>query len=147
MNLGELFFSWHGGIARMRYFLASLTLAAASILLAVLITAIIAVVAVGTNSAELPVSNLHTALVLLPSCGLFLYSGTVLMIKRLHDIGLSGFHVLWIYGLGIMGSAFNNPSDGALFIVGFILSIVQLFAGLWLLLMPGQSSNYTHAFE
>tara|TARA_B100000929_G_C15386487_1_gene379693 strand:- start:242 stop:784 length:543 start_codon:yes stop_codon:yes gene_type:complete len=148
MNLGELFFSWRGEISRMPYFLASLGLWFAMMVVLIVVAVTVFGSAAMSNTAEAFMGSLAIFLVvLIPLFCLWMYCGTVLIIKRLHDIGLSGLHVLWIYGLGFFASAFSISDTLLLTMISLLFSIAQLCAYLWLLFMPGQSSNYAHAFE
>src|SRR4051794_23105318 len=52
-----------------------------------------------------------------------------LTVKRLHDMGLSGLHTIWIVGLGIVanGTGLN----------GLLFNIVAFCAILWCFIVPG----------
>ena len=67
-----------------------------------------------------------------------LWIGVALMVKRLHDIGLSGLHAVWIVVL--LGSpAWYGETD-----VGRILMVAAFAAVAWLLLTPGQGDANTY---
>lgn len=57
-----------------------------------------------------------------------------LQIKRLHDLGFSGLHMIWIAAIGALSSALSqaNPT------ISIILGFGSLCVWLWLLFAPGQ---------
>lgn len=67
-----------------------------------------------------------------------MWTGIALSVKRLHDLGLSGAHLIWIYGIDIalQGVASNGEmsSPG----ITLVLALLALGVKLCLLLAPGQ---------
>lgn len=62
------------------------------------------------------------------------YVVVVLMAKRLHDLGVTAWHVLWIVGTWIMALAsIGSGSD----MVALVLCLALALIACWLLLVPG----------
>ena len=80
-------------------------------------------------------------------CG---WMGLALTIKRLHDLGLSGYHMIWIFGLSVVAGQLGSPtsseaigilsglSSGTIGILSSLASLASLIVTLWLLFAPGQ---------
>jgi uncharacterized membrane protein YhaH (DUF805 family) len=59
--------------------------------------------------------------------------GTVsLFVRRLHDLGLSGYHVVWVVAVQICSTVLSNGPPKVV-LMGLPLALV----GLWLMLWPG----------
>jgi uncharacterized membrane protein YhaH (DUF805 family) len=80
-------------------------------------------------------------------CLLFVLGGTSFIvshlsfaIRRLHDIGLSGWHMLWIVGVNLAANAINNSTDS----VGMaaLLSLMAIAPYLWLTFYEGGYPEY-----
>lgn len=77
------------------------------------------------------------------SLSIYLYAMLILCVKRLHDINLSGWHVIWIWALGSTALAFQtyNPK------IAFVLAFFNSFAALMLFLVPGTIGPNKFGFE
>jgi uncharacterized membrane protein YhaH (DUF805 family) len=79
-----------------------------------------------------------------PASVVLLWGGTVLTMKRLHDLGLSGVHVIWIWLINIAAGELITLSP----VLSILLGLVALGISLSLLFAPGQpypnqyGSNY-----
>ena len=92
-GIKENFFQWHGRLNRLRYLKRLLALLGISVVLYIVM--MVFVILVGDNTMQMDESaangifGLFTLL-----CLPITVSSYMLMIRRLHDIGLSGFYVL-----------------------------------------------------
>jgi uncharacterized membrane protein YhaH (DUF805 family) len=152
MNLVELFFSWRGEISRLPFVLANVGM---SFVLGMVILMIIFLTMgsamMGGSPEGIGGSILIGLGLTIPLILLSIYCSTVLMIKRLHDIGTTGLHVIWIYGLGFASAiAGVFVESSAMVAISLMLSIAQLVAYLWLIFMPGNGvgrAYYKDVFE
>lgn len=124
------FFDFHGRMARLPYFGYSL-LAALFLFISIMVG--ILVVAGGDGAG---VGVLLGGLVVLVGFGFGLTASVAITIKRLHDIGLTGLHCIWIYMISLAGGAF--PSDS---VMGVLANVAAIGVGLWLLFAPGQKAD------
>jgi len=127
--MGQLLFGFSGRLPRLRYFLLSL---------------IPAILAFGTGiilavDFASGLAGIHEP-ALIACAALFLLAGIVglsLTVRRLHDLGLTGWWILaiWIVPSAIEAGAVqlaNNPQLGST-----LSSATALVIGLWLWLAPG----------
>jgi uncharacterized membrane protein YhaH (DUF805 family) len=70
---------------------------------------------------------------LLASC----WSGAVVAIKRLHDLGHSGLWTIPIYGLSLATSGLSKPAPT----VSLVLAVVQFCILLYLVFAPGMEDD------
>ena len=56
-----------------------------------------------------------------------------LLVRRLHDIGLSGYHAIWVAVTQVLSTALSYGSDLAV-----LASVPFAAVGLWLTFWPGQ---------
>lgn len=132
MDLVELLFKPQGRIARLPYFLSSIAIL---VVFAVIIVIAFVFTAGALYAGFAAMGLIGIALFFGVVCALF-YVSTVLTIKRLHDMGLIGWHAAWIMGASLVGSSLNRPhGDPSLF--GLLCSLVSFGATLWLLFKPG----------
>jgi uncharacterized membrane protein YhaH (DUF805 family) len=64
------------------------------------------------------------------------WGGIVLTIKRLHDIGLSGVHSIWMWLINIAAGALAVISP----VLSILFSLATLGVTLWLFFAPSQPS-------
>lgn len=74
---------------------------------------------------------------------IYLYVMLILCVKRLHDMNLSGWHVIWIWALGSTALAFQtyNPK------IAVILAFFNSFSALMLFLVPGSAGANKFGFD
>lgn len=75
------------------------------------------------------------AITFLMFVAMYMYVAVVTMSKRLHDLGLSGWHSAWIIAVWIFSNGTSETNPG---VVAIMLSMVSLLVGLWLIFAPGQ---------
>jgi uncharacterized membrane protein YhaH (DUF805 family) len=125
MTLAQILFGFDGRLARLAYFryqlmggsFAALALVPAYLLLLAFVPlGIAAFAAVGAA---------------------VIWMSAAIVVKRLHDIGLSGWHAVWVLvlGLGSFGTSRVNVA------IGTLLFVVSALVGLWLLFMPGERDD------
>lgn len=128
----------------MPYFLCGLLIVAVcGTLLAICAFSVLASVFTGdpASTVGMGVLSLLAALAILL---VYLYCGAVLTIKRLHDLGRSGWHLLWIFATGMLGGIDTTDVSAMVGFVSTMSLVVWLGAGLWLLFAPGdlESNEY-----
>ena len=127
--MGQLLFGFSGRLPRLRYFLLSLIPAIVAFL-----TGIILAMNAGAGRVLFSQPLLVGCILLFVLVGIV---GLSLTVRRLHDLGLSGW---WILAIWIVPSAVeyaavrlvNNPQLGST-----LSSVIALLIGLWLWLAPG----------
>lgn len=66
-----------------------------------------------------------------------LWANLALSVKRLHDMGYSGLHLIWIYliqyGAGSIGAVDQTA--------GVIASLISIGLGMWMLCAPGDRDD------
>ena len=127
--MGQLLLGFGGRLPRLRYFLLSLIPAIVAFL-----TGIILAMNSGAGLAVFSVPLLVGCAVLFVLVGIV---GLSLTVRRLHDLGLSGWWILaiWFVPAALEAAAvqlINNPQLGST-----LSSVVALAIGLWLWLAPG----------
>lgn len=147
MNPFSMIFAPGGRIARVPYFLC---------LLGMVVTACVAVWLVvfsailGTMGGHVDASGhvdpsslmavgAMSILFMLAVWGVMMYASINLAVKRLHDLGVSGFVVLWLYGANFLGSVLTLTHTfigSAIYMLTILASFVF---GLWLLFAPGEA--------
>lgn len=65
-----------------------------------------------------------------------IYAGTTILIRRLHDLGLSGRHAIWIMMLNVVSQVLLTAAPP----LGLLLSIGAIGVTLWLLFAPGEKA-------
>lgn len=131
MNVFEVLFTAQGRIGRMAYLGYSLLNIAAMVALA------IAAAGLWQGGAG-PHAMLGVAIAAVAILGA-MWSGICLTVKRLHDLGLTGMHVIWILALEFaskgMGPAMDSP------VLAATLSVITAGIGVGLLICPGNVSE------
>lgn len=141
MNLFKLYFSWKDEISRLPYFLAYLALSALfCFVVGGSFVVLIILGFVSGSSIAFAGSFLIWAMFMLPLFLLYYFCCAVLVVKRLHDIGLSGKHIFWIYGMGFVSGFFSIFDNIIAQIIYVLLGLAQLGVFLWLLFKPGEFS-------
>lgn len=127
MSLTDIFFRLEGRLGRLSYLGYSL--------LATLAAALLIVLGFGIISMNNPAGALGLVPIFLGVMGLF-WSHLALTVKRLHDIGLSGLHMVWIWGIDLLPGIFSaQPS------LAMVLNVLSILVGLWVLLTPGEKRD------
>jgi uncharacterized membrane protein YhaH (DUF805 family) len=67
-----------------------------------------------------------------------LVSAVILTIKRLHDLGHSGWHVIWII---VLTTGTSSSSARHVSVVSVVLDIIGVCVSLWLLFDPGDPAT------
>jgi uncharacterized membrane protein YhaH (DUF805 family) len=123
----ERYFSFHGRLARLPFFIRSIYLSIAS---TVLMIASIPLFANGSRILWWAGLVVVIAAIAVPALG-----EISLTVRRLHDLGLSGYHAIWVAAADAAGTILSyDNSDLALYV-----SLPLLAIGLWLLFWPGQA--------
>ena len=92
-GIKENFFQWHGRLNRLRYLKRLLALLGISVVLYIVM--MVFVILVGDNTMQMDESTANGIFGLFTLlCLPITVSSYMLMIRRLHDIGLSGFFIL-----------------------------------------------------
>jgi uncharacterized membrane protein YhaH (DUF805 family) len=121
----ERYFSFEGRLARIPFFVRNMYL---GIALGIGIVAGVPLISRGGALWYVGV------LVILGALALALWSQVTLVVRRLHDMGFSGYHVIWI-GVGeVLSTGLSYGSD-----VAVLLSLPFLLVSLGLLFWPGKS--------
>jgi uncharacterized membrane protein YhaH (DUF805 family) len=129
-RLFNRYFSFEGRLARLAYFLRSLWLGIAAALIFL------------TSVPLFIVGGFLWWVGLLDAVAcfcLFAVSAASIIVRRLHDIGLSSYHAIWVVPAQVIPSvvpriAWKSPADGLL---PFIFELPLVLIGLWLLFWPG----------
>jgi uncharacterized membrane protein YhaH (DUF805 family) len=125
MSLPRAMFSFNGRLARLPFFGYCVLL----LFLCFLIGAAAAMI-----GPESRAGGAVLGLVLLATLVVVISCGLALTIKRLHDMGLTGTHAIWIYGLNVASLAVG-PALSVL----FDIAVGGVF--LWLCLGAGQAQS------
>ncbi|MEK0084369.1 DUF805 domain-containing protein [Benzoatithermus flavus] len=132
MDLTTALFSLNGRLSRLAYFgYGSLAWAIGAVL--------IVVGAVGLAATD----SGHGAqaiglLLVLSAVGFIFWTSIAIAAKRLHDLGLSALNLVWICLLDGVCSGISEVARPSEPVLAFVLSLVPLGVGLWLLFAPGQ---------
>lgn len=117
-------FSYQGRLARLPYFLLSLGIGIAAALL----------VAAGGILLERG-HALPGWLLWLIALVLVFGAGSAIVVRRPHDLGQPGGHVVWLLILTVLAGAIDHSQTAALIALNVLLAL----AGLALVLLPGQA--------
>lgn len=124
----ERYFSFDGRLPRLPLFIRNIYVSLAA---AVLIVASIPLFSHGSRPLWwLGVAFLAIAMT---ACAVSLVS---LMVRRLHDLGLSGYHAIWVGVAQLLSTALSYGSDAAV-----LASLPLALIGLWLTFWPGQKAD------
>ncbi|MBI1203075.1 MAG: DUF805 domain-containing protein [Rhodopseudomonas sp.] len=122
----DRYFSFSGRLARVPYFVRGLHIGIAAM---VLFFASIPIFALGFNLAW------WGGVIILAAAAVLLFvSSASLLVRRLHDIGLSGYHAIWV-GAAELGSCLISwlPDDKQW------IGLPLFGVALWVLLFPGKA--------
>jgi len=123
--IAEWYFSFHGALARLPFFVRSIRLG-----IAISVLIIMSVPLFGSGLTLLWYAGVGVVIIALAA----LACGTLsLIVRRLHDIGLSGYHVIWVVAaqLGWTALSYGPPQV-------ILLGLPLLGICLWLLFYPGK---------
>jgi uncharacterized membrane protein YhaH (DUF805 family) len=125
MTPSEILFGFTGRLARLPYFGYSL--------LSVLLLGLAAFVAFPLFFAA-PVLGVISVLAL----GVVgAWTGLAISAKRLHDLGMSGLHLIWIAALGTASRAMEESEP----LISSLFGVAELIVWLFLLFAPGEPSD------
>jgi uncharacterized membrane protein YhaH (DUF805 family) len=128
-SLLQEYFSFDGRLARLPFFKRYIYLNIAFTILFV-----ISIPLFSNGSAVLWWIGI---LELVLTTGIFSIGTASVIVRRLHDLNLSGLHALWA-GAAVIGAIALSYQTGFLLILGYLLLAIWL----WLLFFPGtQASN------
>jgi uncharacterized membrane protein YhaH (DUF805 family) len=124
----ERYFSFEGRLPRLPFFIRNVYV---SIAAAVLIIASIPLFSQG--SRVLWWAGIVFLAIAMTASAVSLVS---LMVRRLHDLGLSGYHAIWVGVAQVFSTALSYGSDLAV-----LASLPLALIGLWLTFWPGQKTD------
>ena len=122
------YFTFDGRLPRLPFFIRNIYVSLAA---AVLIIASIPLFSQG--SRVLWWLGIVFLVCAMTACAVSLVS---LMVRRLHDLGLSGYHAIWVGVAQIFSTALSYGSDLAV-----LASLPLALIGLWLTFWPGQKAD------
>jgi uncharacterized membrane protein YhaH (DUF805 family) len=122
----EKYFAFQGRLGRLPYFLRSFQVGIAAAIVFILSTA-----AFINGNAILWWVGLAVVVV----AGAIYFGGVAsLLVRRLHDLGLSGYHAIWI----AIASVLSNAATYSHNLSVILLNLPFIAVGLWILFWPGQ---------
>jgi len=126
-TLLDHYFSFHGRLARLPFFIRGIYLVIAAVVL------FFVSVALFSNGGRI---WWWLGLIEVIVCLSVLGVGSVsLIVRRLHDLGFSGYHVIWV-GAAELGSTVLSYGPPVLMLLALPLAAVDL----WLTFWPGMAS-------
>jgi uncharacterized membrane protein YhaH (DUF805 family) len=131
MTFFQIFFSSTGRLARMPYFLYSILLVG----IFGLVMGAGVVMFADPNSSGI-VKALGVVLMLVTTIS-YVVGITMLTIKRLHDLGFGGAHVLWYVGLQIASVLAASEKSS----IGILFTVASILFSLWVLFAPGEAGD------
>jgi len=127
-SIPERYFSFDGRLARLPFFIRGLYLGIVWCL-----PLVISIFLFASGSRVL----WWLGLVVLVLTTAALAASTVsLTVRRLHDLGLSGYHAIWVFGADLAGSALSYGPTYAAW-----LSLPLIAVSLWLYFWPGNRGD------
>lgn len=147
MNLFKLYFSREGELSRLPFFLSYLGLMFGyGVFLGIMMFMFMVVIGFGIaggGNTGTALGIIALAFIAIPVVLIVIYSSAVITVKRLHDLGLSGVHVIWIFGLNLL-TGLTSLFDNVFFqIFTLLMALAQIGIALWLLFTPGVQNNST----
>ncbi|MCC7347481.1 MAG: DUF805 domain-containing protein [Variibacter sp.] len=124
MHLIEAYLSFEGRLARIPFFVRSMYL---GIVFGVLLVPSVMLISAGGLLWYAGVALIGFMIVLV------LVSQVSLIVRRLHDMGLSGYHAIWIGAAEVLTTALSYGNDMAV-----LMSLPFLLVSLWLVFWPGR---------
>jgi len=124
----DRYFSFHGRLARLPFFIRGIYL---SIVVTVFLVASIPLFANGSR-----ILWWAGLAVLIVGIAIAVVSEISLTVRRLHDLGLSGYHAIWVGAADVVGTILSYSNED----LAVYLSLPLLAIGLWLLFWPGQAA-------
>jgi uncharacterized membrane protein YhaH (DUF805 family) len=120
----DRYFSFHGRLARLPLFIRNVYLSIVGLVL------FIASVPLFSNGSRvLWWAGLAEVIVVIAAVGV---STASLIVRRLHDLGLSGYHAIWVGSAQLGWAALSHGSGYTL-----LLGLPLLAICLWLIFYPG----------
>lgn len=128
-SIVERYFSFHGRLARLPFFIRGVYL---SIVMTVLIIASIPLFANGSRILWWAGLAVLIGAIAVPALG-----EISLTVRRLHDLGLSGYHAIWVSAADAAGTILSYGNED----LAIYAALPLLAIGLWLLFWPGQAGT------
>ena len=123
----ERFFFFSGRLARLPFFLRGIQVGIVAVVIF-----FISLPLFMNGSRALWWAGLAVVAVAIAVLGVSTVSLTV---RRLHDLGLSGYHAIWVIAADVAAEVLSYGSTGAL-----LFSLPFAAIGLWLLVWPGNKA-------
>lgn len=120
----DRYFSFHGRLARLPFFIRGVYLTIAMM--------VFLVASIPLFSSELRWAGFA---VLFGGIAVTAAGEISLTVRRLHDLGLSGYHAIWVAAADAAGTILSYGDTDLM----VYLSLPLLLIGLWLLFWPGQA--------
>ena len=124
-SIVDRYFSFHGALARLPFFVRNIHLGLAASVLVVL-----SVPLFGAGNALLWWAGVAVVTFTLVA---LIYGALSMIVRRLHDIGLSGYHAIWVAGAELGWTALSYGPPAVVW-----LSLPLLGIQVWLLFYPGK---------
>jgi uncharacterized membrane protein YhaH (DUF805 family) len=122
----ERYFSFQGRLGRLPYFIRSVQLG-----IAVSVIFFLSIPAFSNGNGILWGIGL---LLVVVAGAIYLGGVASLIVRRLHDLGLSGYHAIWVVIASAPGTAATYSHNFNV----FLLNLPFIAVGLWILFWPGQ---------
>jgi uncharacterized membrane protein YhaH (DUF805 family) len=131
MTLSQILFGLSGRLARLQYLGYSLV---GIVLIVVALAFVVNIFAVNVGLGLIGIAVLGLAAI---------WISIATAVKRLHDLGLSGGHVIWIIALGMMSRSMGPNNAG----LAILFGLAEIVAWLWLVFAPGQPAANAYGPE
>ena len=125
----QALFNWDGRLSRLQYFGYSVLNTVSALIVGLILFGLLTL-----NNAAI---SLIAVIGLFLVVGAYAYSNMAVTAKRLHDLGYGAINLLWIWLVGMAGSATEQGSPA----LSTVLSIVSIGIGLYLLFAPGNTGS------
>ena len=122
----ERYFSFNGRLARLPFFVRGIYIS-----IAAFVPWVVSIPLFASGSRVLWWMGLA---VLVASIAAIASSSASLTVRRLHDLGLSGYHAIWVGAAELGWTALSYGPEYAI-----LLGLPLFTIGLWLLLYPGNA--------
>ncbi len=126
MTLLERYFSFDGRLARLPFLIRGVYLT-----IAAFVPFVASIVLFANGSRVLWWAGLAVVIVSIAAFGV---SSTSLTVRRLHDLGLSGYHAIWVGAAELGWTVLSYGPDYAI-----LIGLPLLAIGLWLVFYPGNA--------
>jgi len=138
-----------GRIGRLNYFLVFLALFLVSLLALIVMIFTVGFSILASGNPGAAGMGMAMGMTFLSIVALYLvsqYVSVVVTVKRLHDIGLSGWHAAWIYAIGLLDGILLSSDGIVSSLLGVLLGLVWLGAWIWLQATPGEATANEYGY-